>query len=93
MPDSAFVSTKNIDFGIGPEDDSILNELDSPSRSISYGSILAPLEPPKKQVVDSKSPYQRFLAKKRRVAITKLLFFLIVVIGMTIWFLLMQKGR
>ncbi|MCQ2741832.1 MAG: hypothetical protein MJ239_00830 [Bacilli bacterium] len=92
-PDSAFSSSEQTQWYSTKEDKDVLKNVESSSKAISYGSILAPLETAKEQVEDSKTPYERYVSRKRRIFIVKIASFLVVVAALVVWFVLIQRGR
>ncbi len=92
MPDSAFERFQTSSLPMSTTDITIVSQAGTPASSISYGGIMESAKKREDPFFNEQTPYQLYLRKKRNVLIAKFALLAIAVIGMTVWFILLQ-GR
>ncbi len=93
-PDSAFARYKTSSIPMSNADHALLEQADTPKAAISYGDLIESAKN-KDDPFFSKNgnPYQAYLARKRNRLIAKFVLLAIAVIGMAVWFILLQGRR
>lgn len=93
-PDSAFARYKTSSIPMSSADHALMEQAESPKRAISYGELMESAKKKDDPFFEKEThPYQAYLNRKRNRLIAKFVLLAIALIGMAIWFILLQGRR
>ena len=93
-PDSAFARYKTSSIPMSSANHALMEQAEAPQKAISYGELMeSAKKKPDPFYENNPRPYQAYLNRKRNRLIAKFVLLAIALIGMAVWFILLQGRR
>ncbi len=92
-PDSAFERYQTASMSLSSADYQVLDRADTPNAAISYGALLESANKSEDPFYKNETPYQVYLRRRKNRLIFELVLLGLALIGMVVWFVLLQGRR